>query len=59
MQVEQLDNQRDQLVTKRDGLQTQLSSAAAAGRIEELATKMLHLGAPHSTTYLELKRRGK
>jgi len=59
MQVEQLDNQRDQLVTKRDGLQTQLSSAAAAGRIEELATKMLHLGAPQSTTYLELKRRGK
>jgi cell division protein FtsL len=59
MQVEQLDNQRDQLVSKRDGLQSQISTAAAAGRIEELATKMLHLGAPQSTTYLDLKRRGK
>jgi len=31
---------------------------AAAGRVEELATKTLHLGAPVSTTYLELKHRG-
>jgi cell division protein FtsL len=59
MKVEQLDNQRDQLVTKRENIQSQLSSTAAAGRIEELATKTLHLGAPASTTYLELKRRGR
>jgi cell division protein FtsL len=59
MQVEQLDNQHDQLTSKHDSLQSQLSTAAAAGRVEELATKTLHLGAPASTTYLELKRRGR
>ncbi|HEY7003638.1 MAG TPA: hypothetical protein VH281_05100 [Gaiellaceae bacterium] len=59
VQVEQLDNQRDQLTSKRDSLQSQLSSAAAAGRIEELATKNLHLGAPESTTYLQLRRHGR
>lgn len=58
MRVEQLDNQRDELVTKRENIQSQLSATAAAGRIEELATKTLHLGAPASTTYLELKHRG-
>ena len=57
MQVEQLDNQRDQLASKHDTLQSQLSSAAAAGRIEEMA-KTLHLGTPDATTYLELKHRG-
>ena len=57
MQVEQLDNQRDQLASKRDALQSQLSSASAAGRIEEMA-KNLKLDAPAATTYLELKHRG-
>jgi cell division protein FtsL len=57
MQVEQLDNQHDELVSKREDIQSQLSSTAAAGRIEDLATKTLHLGAPASTTYLELKHR--
>jgi cell division protein FtsL len=57
MQVEQLDNQRDQLASKRDALQAQLSSAAAAGRIEEMA-KTLHLSPAEMTTYLELKHRG-
>jgi cell division protein FtsL len=59
MQVERLDNQRDQLASKRDALQSQLSTAAAAGRIEELATKTLGLEAPVSTTYLELRHRGR
>ena len=58
MQVEQLENQRDELVSKRENIQSQLSSTAAAGRIEDIATKTLHLGAPASTTYLELKHRG-
>ena len=57
MQVEQLDNQRDQLASKRDVLRSQLSSAAAAGRVEEVAKKTLHLGAPSATTYLELHGR--
>jgi hypothetical protein len=59
MQVEQLDNRHDELVSKREDIQSQLSSTAAAGRIEDLATKTLHLGAPASTTYLELKHRGR
>jgi len=59
MQVEQLDNQHDELVSKHEGLQSQLSTAAAAGRVEEIATKTLHLGAPAATTYLELKHRGR
>lgn len=58
MQVEQLENQRDELVSKRENIQSQLSSTAASGRIEDIATKTLHLGAPASTTYLELGHRG-
>ena len=58
MQVEQLDNQHDELVSKRENIQSQLSSTAAAGRIEDIATKTFHLGAPASTTYLELGHRG-
>jgi len=58
MQVEQLDNQHDELVSKHENIQSQLSSTAAAGRIEDIATKTLHLGAPASTTYLELGHSG-
>ncbi|MEO8290823.1 MAG: hypothetical protein ABI649_07485 [Gaiellaceae bacterium] len=57
MQVEQLDGQRDRLVSQREDLQSQLSTAAAAGRIEQVATGTLGLGAPESTTYLELRHR--
>ena len=59
MQVEQLDDQHDELVSKRENIQAQLSSTAAAGRIEDIATKTLHLGAPASTTYLELGHSGR
>jgi cell division protein FtsL len=58
MQVEQLDKQHDELISKRENIQSQLSSTAAAGRIEDIATKTLHLGAPASTTYLELGHSG-
>jgi cell division protein FtsL len=54
MQAEQLDNQHDELVSKNEGLQSQISTAAAAGRVEELG-KALGLGSPASTTYLQLK----
>jgi len=57
VQVEQLDGQRDKLAGKRDALQTELSTAAAGGRIEAAAVGRLGLGAPESTTYLELKPR--
>ena len=56
VQVQQLDAQRDQLASKRDALQTQLSKAAAGGRVEKAAVQRLGLVAPASTTYLELKR---
>jgi cell division protein FtsL len=58
MRVEQLDNQHDELISKRENIQSQLSSTAAAGRVEDIATKTLHLGAPASTTYLELRHSG-
>jgi outer membrane murein-binding lipoprotein Lpp len=57
VQVEQLDSQRAKLAAKRDALQTDLSTAVAAGRIEGLAVDRLGLVAPESTTYLELRRR--
>jgi cell division protein FtsL len=56
VQVQQLDAQRDELASKRDALQTQLSTAAAGGRVEKAAVQRLGLVAPESTTYLELKR---
>jgi len=56
VQVEQLDGQRDKLASQRDALQTKISTAAAGGRVETAAVERLGLGAPESTTYLELKR---
>jgi cell division protein FtsL len=56
VQVQQLDSERDQLASKRDALQTQLSTAAAGGRVEKAAVQRLGLVAPESTTYVELKR---
>ena len=56
VQVEQLDGQRDKLASKRNALQTEISTAAAGGRIETAAVERLGLVAPESTTYLELKR---
>jgi cell division protein FtsL len=54
--VEQLDGQRDKLASKQNALQTEVSTAAAGGRIETAAVERLGLVAPESTTYLELKR---
>jgi cell division protein FtsL len=55
VQVEQLDRQQEALAAKRDALQTELSTAAAGGRVESAAIGGLGLVAPVSTTYLELK----
>lgn len=56
VQVEQLEGQRDKLASKRNALQTEISTAAAGGRVESAAVERLGLVAPESTTYLELKR---
>jgi hypothetical protein len=55
VQVEELDGQREQLAAKRDALQTELSTAAAGGRVENAAVRRLGLVAPASTRFLELK----
>jgi hypothetical protein len=54
MEVERLDVQRDELVTGNDTLASELSAAAAAGRIEKVAKGKLGLVVPAETTYLEL-----
>jgi cell division protein FtsB len=55
MKVERLDTQRDELVSGNDALSSELSAAAAAGRIERIARSKLGLVAPTDTTYLELR----
>jgi cell division protein FtsB len=55
VQVEQMDGRMEQLAAKRDALQTELSTAAAGGRIEGAAVGRLGLVAPVSTRYLHLK----
>jgi hypothetical protein len=57
VRVEQLDGEKQKLAAQRDALQTKLSTAIAAGRIQGLAVDRLGLVGPDSTTYLELKRR--
>jgi cell division protein FtsL len=57
VEVEELDRRQDRLVASRDALSSELSSAAAASRIESLAIRRLGLTAPVSTTYLELQPR--
>jgi cell division protein FtsL len=59
VQVEQLDRQREQLASKRAALQTELSTAAAGGRVETAAVRQLGLVAPVSTRYLQLKPPGR
>jgi hypothetical protein len=56
MQAEDLDNQRAELIARRDNLEADLSRAAAAGRIEEMAVNRYGLVEPDVTTYLPLRR---
>lgn len=55
MEVERMDVQRDELVAGNEALASELSAAAAAGRIERLARGKLGLVPPTQTTYLELR----
>jgi hypothetical protein len=55
MEVERLDGQRDNLRAENAVVVSELSSAAAAGRIEALATRRLGLVPPVETTYVRLE----
>jgi hypothetical protein len=56
VQSEELDVQRAELLAKRDGLEAELSRAAAAGRIEAMAVNRFGLSTPVETTYVRLAR---
>jgi len=55
MQAQRLDEQAQALRATNEDLASQLSSVAAAGRIEAIATHRLHLVAPAATTYVRLR----
>lgn len=56
MQSEELDVEQAELIAKRDGLEAELSQAAAAGRIEAMAVNRYGLTEPVETTYVRLAR---
>jgi cell division protein FtsB len=56
VQVEELDRTRQELIARRAQLASELSQAAAAGRIEALGRTRLGLVEPTDTTYLRLRR---
>jgi predicted lipid-binding transport protein (Tim44 family) len=56
MEGERLDGEKQKLVATRDGLTAQLSRAAAAGRIEAIATGKLGLVRADERTYIRLGR---
>lgn len=56
VEAEKLDAEKQELAATRDSLASQLSRAAAAGRIEAIATRKLGLERPAETTYVRLAR---
>jgi hypothetical protein len=56
MESERLEERKGKLAEQADVLAAELSSAAAAGRIEALAVGKLGLERPVETTYLRLSR---
>ncbi|HEX2045341.1 MAG TPA: hypothetical protein VHF23_06930 [Gaiellaceae bacterium] len=56
VEAEKLDARKQELVAARDSLASQLSRAAAAGRIEAIATRKLGFERPAETTYVRLGR---
>jgi hypothetical protein len=56
MKSEELDVERAKLIAQRDGLEAELSQAAAAGRIEAMAVHRYGLTEPVETTYVRLAR---
>lgn len=57
--VEELDRKRETIVARQAELASDLSSAAAAGRIEGLAKGRLGLVPPEETTYVKVPRPGR
>ena len=54
MEGERLEDERQRLVARQDGLAAELSRAAAAGRIESIATEKLGFVRADERTYLRL-----
>lgn len=59
VEVEELDRKRQTLVSRKAELASDLSAAAAAGRVEGLAQSRLGLVAPEQTTYVKVPRPGR
>lgn len=59
VEVEELDRNRQTLIARKAELASDLSSAAAAGRVEGLAQSRLGLVAPEQTTYVRVPRPGR
>jgi cell division protein FtsL len=55
-EAEKLEARAQKLAAKRDALASELSTAAAAGRIQALAVEKLGLARPAETTYVRLGR---
>jgi cell division protein FtsB len=56
VEVEELDRKRATLIARNAELASDLSSAAAAGRVEKLAQSRLGLVTPEQTTYVKVPR---
>jgi cell division protein FtsL len=56
VQAEELDDERAELVARRDNLEAELSRGAAAGRIEAVAVSRYGLREPVETSYVRLAR---
>ena len=56
MKIERLDGAKEKLRAEHAVLASELSSAAAAGRIEAYAARRLGLVAPVQTTYVRVER---
>ncbi len=54
VEVEELDRKRATLIARNAELASDLSTAAAAGRVEELAQSRLGLVPPEQTTYVRI-----
>jgi cell division protein FtsL len=59
VEVEELDRKRASLIARNAELASDLSTAAAAGRVEELAQSRLGLVPPEHTTYVRVPRPGR
>jgi cell division protein FtsL len=59
MEVERLDTEKERIQSQTAEIATELSSAAASGRVEAAARSRLGLVDPSQTTYVQVTRRGR